>query len=61
MEKNFSSIGEQAKKLKYDYHLRIDKLKEAIESNYSFLLLIVQEYFYMFDLKFDVFFFIKNF
>lgn len=57
MEKNFSSIGEQAKKLKYDYHIRIDKLKEAIENNYSFLLMIVQEYFYMFDLKFDVFFF----
>jgi len=55
MEKNFASIGEQAKKLKYDYHTRIEKLKDAIELNYSFLLLIVEEYFYMFNLKFNVF------
>ena len=54
MEKNFASIGDQAKNLKYDYHIRIEKLKQAIENNYNFLLMIVEEYYYMFNLKFNV-------
>lgn len=51
MEKNFSSLKEDAKLLKYDYHNRIDKLKEAISTNFGFILNIVEEYFYMFGLE----------
>lgn len=51
MEKNFSTLKEDAKLLKYDYHNRIDKLKAAVSSNFGFILNIVEEYFYMFGLE----------
>ena len=44
MEKNFASIGDQVKLLKYNYQGRIQKLKEAIEKNFSFVLQIVEEH-----------------
>lgn len=54
MEKNFNSIGEDVKLMKYDYKNRIDKLKESIEINYTFLLTIVEEYYYMFGIRCEV-------
>ena len=51
MEKNLSTLKEDAKLLKYDYHNRIDKLKAAVSSNFGFILNIVEEYFYMFGLE----------
>jgi hypothetical protein len=45
MERDFNSIPERHKKLmKYDYHERIKKLKEAIKLNYSLLLKIISPY-----------------
>ncbi len=49
MERDFSSLSvTQLKLLKYDYKDRIKKSREAIWSNYSFLLKIVSPYSHMF-------------
>ncbi len=54
MERNFSSLKEDSKFLKYDYQIRIEKLKQAISSNFGFILNIVEEYLYMFSLENEV-------
>ena len=49
MERDFSSIPKNhIKLLKYDYKVRLDKLRKAIWRNYLFLLKIVSPYSHMF-------------
>ncbi len=49
MERDFSSIPqEHIKLLKFDYKVRLEKMKKAIWRNYLFLLKIVSPYSYMF-------------
>ena len=51
MERDFKSIGEKyTKRLSFNYTERIQKLKEAINLNYSFLLKIAEPYKNMFKL-----------
>ena len=51
MEKKHFNSERGCQPAEYDYHIRIDKLKAVVRSNFGFILNIIEEYFYMFGLE----------